>query len=158
MAKRLTVFLIIVGFLLTASTGFALERREVKPTGTPGTGKPPISGDIGKPKSSDNAVESLSEQEEIIDLRPMLKGKKLSEGLNIIHTTPSGLRVSAVVTGGKVVAYEVINRNGMKVTLQKKEKDKKREFCLKCWEDSNGKIVCKEIPCPTWDPDALLPL
>lgn len=79
----------------------------------------------------------------------MLQGKQLQDGLNLIHTSPKGVRLSAKVNNGKIMDWVVTDKNGRNIptTMQKKAEGGKMT-CWKCYEDSEGNLQCYVIPCP----------
>jgi hypothetical protein len=85
---------------------------------------------------------------EIIDLRPMLEGKRLIEGDNLIHTTPSGLRFTAKVKAGEIIDWSIIDNQGSRVRTTEDKYKRKNSRCWKCFKANDGAYDCISIPCP----------
>ena len=90
---------------------------------------------------------------EVADVQPILKNMTLKDGLNLIHTDSSGLRLSARVEKGKIVGWVVTDIQGkpLPVTYQSKGGKgggKKPTTCWQCATNSKGETHCWRIPCP----------
>lgn len=118
------------------------------------------------------AAASFQGQEEIkLDLRDALKNKRLVEGLNLVHTLPTGEKISVRVRGGKVVEWVLTDEEGKlhKGTLKEEKENtgiaqrskgavvSETVFCsmnfITVIKDSKtGKLVTRKrfvkIPCP----------
>ncbi|GAB4232237.1 MAG: hypothetical protein Kow00109_04650 [Acidobacteriota bacterium] len=109
-----------------------------------------------------------------LDLRPLVKGKRLRDGSNLITTTPKGLRVYAQVERGRIVGIEVKDARGrsLKPIPAKSSVPQRGSTSLaaapasrgssggdniRCWHcyDINGETHCFEVECP-WGPDDIV--
>ena len=61
-----------------------------------------------------NAGEETVLIKEEFDLLPLVEGKEFADGLNAIHTMPSGLRISAEVKEGKIVDWVITDSTGQR--------------------------------------------
>jgi hypothetical protein len=88
---------------------------------------------------------------EVHDIRPILKDTPLSEGLNHVFTTPSGLRFSARVEGGEVAEWLAHDPDGGEIptTVYQKAPAKPKGEPIKCnvCTTEGGKTTCVEVPC-----------
>lgn len=88
-----------------------------------------------------------------LDLQPKLKGVTYKEGLNLIHTTPRGIKISAKV---QIVDWVVTDPQGREIPTTHLElsmrttgqSSAKVIRCWHCYKNPDGSFDCFEIPCP----------
>jgi hypothetical protein len=98
-------------------------------------------------ETRDHRTEKIDPEEHLTaDVIPMLKDKQLREGLNLIHTGPKGLRLSAQVKGGKITNWLVTDKGG-KIVPSAYYRVANRTTCYKCITPLGARI-CWRIPCP----------
>ena len=81
----------------------------------------------------------------VVDVRPMIKGKQLKSGLNPIHTNASGLKISANVKGGEIIGFVIYGKDGKELPSAVY---KTATNCWECAIDSKGDTHCWKVPCP----------
>ncbi|HEY7308272.1 MAG TPA: hypothetical protein VH643_02815 [Gemmataceae bacterium] len=89
---------------------------------------------------------------EVHDIRPVLKDMPLSEGLNRVFTTPSGLQFSAKVEGGELVEWRAYDPDGGELptsVYQKNDPTKPTGEPIKCQVCTtvNKVTSCVEVDC-----------
>ena len=88
-----------------------------------------------------------------LDLQPRLKGETYKEGLNLIHTTPKGIKISANV---QIVNWVVTDPEGREIPttlleLSMRQPGQSAARVIRCWhcyKNPDGSFDCFEIPCP----------
>jgi hypothetical protein len=66
---------------------------------------------VGLPPQSVRAAD-------VTDLHPMFRGKQFREGLNLIHTSPNGIRIYANVQGGRLADYQATDAQGRRLPVR----------------------------------------
>lgn len=107
----------------------------------------PPSSKIVKPL---NSLEFDPEEREIVDLIPLLEGKKLNEGLNQIYTHTDGSKISVKIIKGQIAGYVVTDKMGkIRPVFQKRKEGEGPEVrCWVCYENPDGSKDCFRIDCP----------
>ena len=92
------------------------------------------------------------------DLRPLVAGKKLVEGKNLITTEDDGTKLFLVVKG-KSKTWSAEKKDGtpqpLSFHLGKREKGKDPEVCTICHTQKVGNktvLICQTVPCDTLPP------
>jgi hypothetical protein len=89
------------------------------------------------------------------DLREITTGKKLQEGINLIHSTPAGDKISVEVKNNKITNWIMTDKNGKNIEITHYQitessginKSMKKDRCWIC-KHVGDERECFEIHCP----------
>ncbi len=120
-------------------------------------------------KRRDPTLEEINQaRKEAVDLREMIKSKRLREGINLVYTDKFGSRISARVKDGVIVEWLAADKKGKRLPTMMykgkggggKDQDVQEtgpwmncEFCTVTWTTLPGlpfpspRVSCQSVPC-----------
>jgi hypothetical protein len=161
--SRLLIRVLVVSLLLVAAvappsvSAFARQREARKARDHRTEKMETRDHRTGTVETRDHKTEKIDPEEHLAaDLIPMLKNQQLREGLNLMHTGPKGLKLSAQVKGGKITDWLVTDKGG-KIVPSAYYRVANRATCYKCISPLGARI-CWRIPCPRTGPIIIIVL
>ena len=102
---------------------------------------------------SAHAQEFDPEARQVADITTKLADMKLKEGLNLIDTLATGVRIEAKVEKGKIVGWVFTDKKGRVIertayTNKKGKRAKERIRCWECFKGTDGEQQCVSVSCP----------